>query len=70
MDELSYFVLLVDKMRNRQKEYLKTRDCQVLIESIELEKAVDEKIKEIRSFSNKFYLRGKNGIRINLRLRQ
>ena len=50
MDELSYFVLLVDKMRNRQKEYLKTRDRQVLIESIELEKAVDEKIKEIRSF--------------------
>ena len=50
MDELSYFVLLVDKMRNRQKEYLKARDCQVLIESIELEKAVDEKIKEIRSF--------------------
>lgn len=50
MDELSYFVLLVDKMRNRQKEYFKTRDRQVLIESIELEKAVDEKIKEIRSF--------------------
>lgn len=50
MDELSYFVLLVDKMRNKQKEYLKTRDCQELIESIELEKAVDEKIKEIRSF--------------------
>ena len=48
MDELSYFVLLVDKMRNRQKEYFKTRDCQVLIESIELEKVVDEKIKEIK----------------------
>lgn len=61
MDKLSYFVLLVDKMRNRQKEYFKTRDYQVLIESIELEKAVDEKIKEIKE-GHRFYLGGKNGI--------
>ena len=50
MDELSNFVLLVDKMRNKQKEYFKTRDYQALRESKELEKSVDEKIKEIRSF--------------------
>lgn len=48
MDELSNFVLLVDKMRNKQKEYFKTRDYQVLRESKELEKSVDEKIKEIK----------------------
>lgn len=48
MDELSYFVLLVDKMRNKQKEYFKTRDYQALRESKELEKSVDEKIKEIK----------------------
>lgn len=48
MDELSNFVLLVDRMRNKQKEYFKTRDYQVLRESKELEKSVYEKIKEIK----------------------
>ena len=61
MDELSNFVLLVDRMRNKQKEYFKTRDCQVLRESKELEKSVDEKIKEIKE-GHRFYLGGKNGI--------
>ena len=61
MDELSYFVLLVDRMRNKQKEYFKTRDYQALRESKELEKSVDEKIKEIKE-GHRFYLGGKNGI--------
>lgn len=61
MDELSSFVLLVDRMRNKQKEYFKTRDYQALRESKELEKSVDEKIKEIKE-GNRFYLGGKNGI--------
>lgn len=61
MDELSNFVLLVDRMRNKQKEYFKTRDYQVLRESKELEKSVDEKIKEIKE-GHRFYLGGKNGI--------
>ena len=61
MDELNKFVLLGDRMRNKQKEYFKTRDYQVLRESKELEKSVDEKIKEIKE-GHRFYLGGKNGI--------
>lgn len=47
-DELNRFVSLVYAMRNKQREYFKSRDFKALTESKELEKAVDSKIKELQ----------------------
>ena len=44
----SEFMLLVEQMRNAQKEYFKTRDRMVLLKSKELEKKVDEQIAVIK----------------------
>lgn len=46
--ELNRFVSLVYTMRNKQKEYFKSRNFKSLAESKELEKAVDSKIKELQ----------------------
>lgn len=47
--EFDCFVSLVYEMRNKQKEYFKTRSFQLLREVKELEKAVDAKIKELHN---------------------
>lgn len=41
------FMALVEKMRNLQKSYFKTRDKIVLVECKRVESQVDEAIKEI-----------------------
>ena len=48
----SEFILLVEQMRNAQKEYFKTRDRMVLLKSKELEKKVDEQIAVIKRKSS------------------
>lgn len=45
MDKPNFFQL-VERMRNAQKEYFKTRSHEVLIESKNLERQVDQQIQE------------------------
>lgn len=40
------FVLMVESMRDAQKEYFKTRNKRVLVRSIAIEGAVDKAIKD------------------------
>ena len=47
--EFDFFISLVYEMRNKQKEYFKTRSFQLLREVKELEKAVGAKIKELHN---------------------
>lgn len=47
MDAKSFFQLVV-KMREKQKEYFKTRSSTVLSQSMELEKKVDAEIDRVK----------------------
>jgi len=41
------FVMLVKRMRAKQREYFKTRDRRVMAESMKLEREVDNYIKQL-----------------------
>lgn len=51
------FYLLVNQMREKQKEFFKTRNANVLVESKELEKQVDKELQEYfdLKFGNKLF---------------
>lgn len=46
MDDLTTFLNLVRNMRNKQKEYFRTREYNVLLESKQAEGLVDKFIKQ------------------------
>lgn len=46
------YILLVVEMRDKQKEYFRTRDRNILIRSKELEKSVDAESARITNFIN------------------
>lgn len=46
MDDLTTFLNLVRNMRNKQKEYFRTRDYNVMLESKQAEGLVDKYIKQ------------------------
>ncbi len=46
-DGLQEFAILVRNMRNKQKEYFKTRARDTLIDSKKLEAAVDKRVAEL-----------------------
>ena len=50
--EMTEFMQLVREMRKAQKEYLKTRDRDVLAKSKQLEKRVDNEIKKEEALAN------------------
>lgn len=47
MEQNELFIRRVAKMRQRQKEYFKTRSISVLRESMELEKLVDQMLTQL-----------------------
>ena len=49
---MTEFMQLVREMRKAQKEYLKTRDRDVLAKSKQLEKRVDNEIKKEEALAN------------------
>lgn len=51
------FVALVEKMRNAQREYFKTRDRRILQRSIMLENLVDNEIKQFNDETQNIMLR-------------
>lgn len=46
------FITLVSRMRESQKLYFRTRSKDVLLQSKELEKQVDEELARIKAFMN------------------
>lgn len=52
MDMFLEYILLVVEMRDKQKEYFRTRDRNILIRSKELEKSVDAESARITNFIN------------------
>lgn len=53
MTDMESFVKKVERMRNLQKQYFRTRDKAILLESISTEREVDEAIKEMKGESCK-----------------
>lgn len=51
--KINEFVALVEKMRNAQREYFKTRDRRILQRSIMLENLVDQEIKHFNNETKK-----------------
>ena len=47
MEQNELFIRRVAKMRQRQKEYFKTRSISVLRESMELERLVDQMLEQL-----------------------